>query len=108
MQAQVRTDFAARRLRALGVGVVAFAVIWMVVEGWVPVVLSTGQRLAGEDIGPGNEDYVAYYAAGAMVLRGDGEDIYDVEAIRTEEAATLGRPNSDPAAFAEKPSAFSK
>ena len=94
MKTPSRSDFAARRLRALGVSVLFFAVLWVVVEGWLPVLSTTGRRLAGEDVGPGSEDYVAYYAAGALALRGDGDLIYDVEAIRAEETATLGRPAS--------------
>ena len=42
------------------------------------------------------EDYVVFYAAGRMVLDGDGGSLYDLQAVRDAEHQVLGRPIDAP------------
>ncbi|HLF72681.1 MAG TPA: glycosyltransferase family 87 protein [Dehalococcoidia bacterium] len=48
-------------------------------------------RLDGQSEPGVFEDYVVFYAAGSLVLDGDGDKLYDIEALRSAEYDALGR-----------------
>ena len=53
---------------------------------------SQRQRLDGISAQAGFDDYLAFYAAGELVLEGRGGDLYDIAAIGAKEEEVAGRP----------------
>jgi hypothetical protein len=82
----------ARRLARVFLGFLLALLLLYTITSWTGIILLYVDRWNGTAAQGSNEDYIAFYAAGRLILEGRGAELYELEAVREAEHRLMGRP----------------